>query len=365
MAPRGPLAGRPRDRPRRGHERGPCGEGRARCRHVGRPARRRPDPGAGPGRRPAARPVPAAGPRARARALRGRTRRGGPCRGPVRGGGRGRARGDRLRAAAAAARREGRGAGRRARDGVRGRRGRLRGRGPHHPRRVHDRPPLRRAARDAGAPRRPHRRAARDLGDDQGPALQPPRARLDARDPRGPDPPAHRRRRRRASACAASSTPRTTWSRGSRCDGPTGEVDRGPFGAPGGDEPLTAADPPDRGRLRRGSPAARDRRRGVARQRRVHPDARRACGGPHAQHAARSVPRPGLPWHRARRAHQPDAVRDLPRPRSLRGHVRARAAPGPRRRRAGDRPARRCGGGTSCRPRNFRSASASRPSEPR
>ena len=61
---------------------------------------------------------------------------------------------------------------------------------------------------------------------------------------------------------------------------------------------------------------------------------------PHAQHAARSVPRARVPRHRARGAHRPNPLRDLPRPGSVRGDLRPRTAPRSGRRRARARSAR-------------------------
>ena len=148
-------------------------------------------------------------------------------------------------------------------------------------------------------------------------------------------------------------------------DGSTGEVDRGPFGEPGRDEPLAGPDPRDRGGVRRRASVARDRRRGVARQRRVHPNPRCVRRRPHARHAARSVQRARVPRRRARGAHRPNPVRDLPRARvATRGPSPANGSSiWPPTSSGSIRST--SGGGTCCRPTSSRWIEISRRSAPR
>ena len=75
--------------------------------------------------------------------------------------------------------------------------------------------------------------------------------------------------------------------------------------------------------------------------------------------AARALPRAGLRGHRARRAHEQDAVRHLPRAGALRGHLRPRAAARRRGRGAGGRPPSSCAGATCCGRRSCRTSGRS------
>mgnify|MGYP003694156077 CR=1 FL=1 len=132
----------------------------------------------------------------------------------------------------------------RARDGLRGRRGGVRERGPRHPRRVHGRPALRGAARDPGLLAAPRGGRLEIWGTTKVPHFNRRVLASMLEIPVEQHPAADGRRGWRVPASAASSTPRTSWCRGlPRGRVGPGEVDRGSLGAPGRDEPFAAPDP--------------------------------------------------------------------------------------------------------------------------
>ena len=190
-----------------------------------------------------------------------------------------------------------------------------------------DRSPLRGAPGDPG-PRsrlRCGERSPRHLGGDQGTPLQPAGALADAG--YAPEPDQHEEVRRggwlwRAGRVLPGGLPGALPG---PPDAAPREVDRGPPGAPRGHQPLPRAAPPARGGLRRGAPAAGFARRGVARQRRLHPHPRRHRSRPDAGDDARALQGPRLRGHRPRRADQQDALRHLPWAGTLRGDLLPRA----------------------------------------